>query len=285
MSDSTPQNAAPLRLPSVVNLGKDELEFLKTQMKIDDEDELKAHILAVQKEDYAISRYPIYPQILKLGRERPGAILLDIGCCFGNDARKAVADGFPIDQVITSDLREGHKFYKSTPESYPVRFIPGDIFDPALIAPAEPLYGDPPAGTVPSLKTISSLTPLTHRVSIIHASSFFHLFNEENQTIVAKRMAGLLSPEAGSIICGSHIGAKVKGVAPSAMKKIYFGHSPESWNELWDGVVFKKGTVKCVAGLYEVPKERLALLCPGADLKGPQAELGVNILAFSITRL
>lgn len=180
---------------------------------------------------------------------------------------------------------QGHKFYKSTPESYPVRFIPGDIFDPALIEPAEPLYGEPPAGDVPSLKTISSLTPLAHRVSVIHASSFFHLFNEENQTIVAKRMAGLLSPEPGSIICGSHIGAKFKGVAPSAMKKIYFGHSPESWNELWDGVVFKKGTVKCVAGLYEVPRERLAQLCPGADLEGLQAELGVNILAFSITRL
>lgn len=52
MSDSIIQKAASL--PTVVNLGKDELEFLKTQMKIDDEDELKAHILAVQKEAYAV---------------------------------------------------------------------------------------------------------------------------------------------------------------------------------------------------------------------------------------
>lgn len=28
-----------------------------------------------------ISRYPFYKDVLKLGKERPGAILLDIGCC------------------------------------------------------------------------------------------------------------------------------------------------------------------------------------------------------------
>lgn len=28
-----------------------------------------------------ISRFPAYERILKLGRERPGALFLDIGCC------------------------------------------------------------------------------------------------------------------------------------------------------------------------------------------------------------
>ena len=30
-----------------------------------------------------------------------------------------------------------------------------------------------------------------------------------------------------------------------------FCHSPESWKELWDGQIFKKGTVKVEAGLVE----------------------------------
>lgn len=129
------------------------------------------------------------------------------------------------------------------------------------------------------------MVPLTHRVSVIHASSFFHLFNEERQTIVARRLASLLSPEPGSIICGSHIGAKVKGTAPSAMQKINFGHSPESWNELWDGVIFKKGSVKCVSHLHEVPQERVVALFPGVIAGSPQEGVGVHILVFSVTRL
>ena len=28
-----------------------------------------------------ITTFPVYEHILKLGRERPGAVLLDIGCC------------------------------------------------------------------------------------------------------------------------------------------------------------------------------------------------------------
>ena len=28
----------------------------------------------------------------------------------GNDARKLVADGFPLDQIVTSDLRQGELF-------------------------------------------------------------------------------------------------------------------------------------------------------------------------------
>ena len=65
-----------------------------------------------------------YRHLLELGKK--GGLFLDIGCCceydslfvliclsdasgfsVGTDARKAVADGFPVKQVILSDLREG----------------------------------------------------------------------------------------------------------------------------------------------------------------------------------
>ena len=64
--------------------------------------------------------------MLKIGKSRKDTIFLDIGSCredhsnksvspktdiliitVGNDARKLVADGFPLEQVVTSDLHQG----------------------------------------------------------------------------------------------------------------------------------------------------------------------------------
>lgn len=70
-------------------------------------------------------RIPAYNYLLKLGEEREGAILLDIGCCcelpdtqnmssvrltsglVGNDVRKVVADGFPVHNVVATDIHPG----------------------------------------------------------------------------------------------------------------------------------------------------------------------------------
>jgi len=61
---------------------------------------------------------PAYKDVLKLGQERKGATLLDVGCCFGNDVRKVAADGFPVEQIIASDLKRefwdlGHVLFRS----------------------------------------------------------------------------------------------------------------------------------------------------------------------------
>jgi hypothetical protein len=70
---------------------------------------------------------PSYRHLLDVGKFRKGAIFLDIGCCsenriivatallspitytliVGTDARKLIADGYPLEQVVTSDLRQG----------------------------------------------------------------------------------------------------------------------------------------------------------------------------------
>lgn len=68
---------------------------------------------------------PAYQKVLKLGRERDNAIFLDIGCCcrliryifrafnisrsdsVGDNIRRVVADGFPIDKVLGSDIEQG----------------------------------------------------------------------------------------------------------------------------------------------------------------------------------
>ena len=48
---------------------------------------------------------------MKLGKERKGALYLEFACCVGNDVRKTVSDGFPVDQVIASDLEPGMSIY------------------------------------------------------------------------------------------------------------------------------------------------------------------------------
>jgi len=260
--------------PNLYNLQDDEKTFLKELTKIDDEGKLKEHVFGVQREAFEvhpypcihgfkfltlkISRFPIYKEVLALGQNRKGAILLDIGCCFGNDSRKAALDGYPAEQTVASDLRPefwelGHKLFKDDASSLPITFVPGDIFDDAFIAAGElkPTLKEGETFSSPSLQDLrltSSLNPLAGKISAIHASSFLHLFDEEHQLIVARKLATLLSPEPGSIIFGSHYGGPVKGVQEETAhgyQRTRFRHSKESLKEMWEKEVFRDGEVEC----------------------------------------
>jgi hypothetical protein len=45
-----------------------------------------------------------------------------------------------------------------------------------------------------------------------------------------------------------------------------FCHSPESWRELWDGQVFKKGSVKVDCGLKKMERTAHLSTIEGAEL-------------------
>ncbi|KZV95783.1 hypothetical protein EXIGLDRAFT_671793 [Exidia glandulosa HHB12029] len=245
------QRSVPLD-PSLYAPAPDELAFYKGQTGITDDDELKAHVLKVQRDAYEvwpypcirrlaftklkISRFPVYEEVLKLGREREGAILLDLGCCFGNDARKAVADGFPASQVLASDLRGdfwalGHTLFKSTPETCPIRFVQGDIFSSAFFNPHLTI-APPSSDAISACIQSGSLSPLAKRASIIHASAFFHLFDERAQLALARRLNVLLSNEPGSLIFGSHRGVR----DDERDGRESFAHSPTTWRAMWDSL-------------------------------------------------
>ncbi|KAI0358977.1 hypothetical protein OH77DRAFT_1420493 [Trametes cingulata] len=289
---------------NLYSIDDEALEFMKAQTGIADPDELKKHILAVQAEAYSIhpypcirsfsflrlklNRMPAYKQVLVVGKERKGAILLDIGCCFGNDIRKAVHDGYPIENCVGSDLHPefwdlGHKLFKTTPETFPVPFVPGDAFDPNHLEVVPPFYS-PPDTPVPELSKLSSLNPLRGHVSVVHASLLFHLFSEERQFALAQALAGLLSPEPGSMLLGAHAGLPEKGLRLQGLHTnshgiTMFCHSPETWKELWDGQIFKKGTVKVNAFLHEIEREDLRSK-PGVD---PATKF--YLLVWSVIRL
>jgi hypothetical protein len=137
----------------------------------------------------------------------------------------------------------------SNPSTFPVIFIPGDVFDPFFISVQAPLQTTSSATSIPlqsilqpELGTPKSLDPLRGHLSAIHTSTFFHLFNQEQQILLAKKLASLLSPLPGSIIFGSHVGfAEPHGEVDDVSGIPFFGHSPKSWKKMWEEEVFTDG--------------------------------------------
>ncbi|KAF8510350.1 hypothetical protein BU17DRAFT_55464 [Hysterangium stoloniferum] len=248
--------------PTFYKMKTEVAAFMKDQTGINDDEELKTHILTVQAEAYAIypypcirrmsfltfklAGYPAYETVLKIGKERPNAVFLDLGCCFGNDARKAVADGYPIQNVLLSDLQPrfhdlGHKLFKTDQNSYPIHFLQGDIFNPDFLSPESGGISTQ-IGQPPSLDTLTSLIPLQHHISVIHISSVFHLFDESQQCKLARLLGVLLSPLPGSIILGSQIGVPdqedenwTKAGGNFLKLPSDFVNSPASWEAMWVG--------------------------------------------------
>lgn len=268
--------SAPPLDESLYDLRPQDAAFFKKLTGIEDDAALKQHILDIQAKAYKVAPYgciylflftrhrlsalPAYQQVLRLGREYKNPIFLDIGCCFGNDIREAVLDGFPVAQTIGCDLRPelwnlGHELFRSSPDTFPAHFVGGDAFDPEVLAVAPPASMQTVGVPSPDLNHLASLNPLRGCVSAIHVTSFFHLFKEDKQLHMVRALAGLLSAEPGSIILGAHTGAQKKGVVNQAYRGIeieMFAHSAESWTVMWDGEVFEKGTVKVDAQLREV---------------------------------
>jgi len=249
---------------SLLVLEFDEEVFLKAATNIEDTEELRSHIHRIAREAFEvfpygtissytftkapIARLPGYADALSVGLSN-GGILLDAGCCFGADARRASWDGWPVNRIVATDIVPefwdlGHKLFRSSAATFPATFIQADLLDEAQIAPG------PPARDVPDLANLSSLNQLRGHVTVIHASALFHLFSEEKQTALALVLGSLLAPVSGASIIGWSTGSTEAGFIEfetSVSHPRQFCHSPSSWEALWNGVVFPKGMVKVEA--------------------------------------
>jgi hypothetical protein len=172
----------------------------------------------------------------------------------------------------------GHDLFKSSPDSFPAGFVAGDAFSPEIIHPCQPFYADPPTTRPENLQNLESLTPLQGHVSAIHASSLFHLFDEEKQETLARRVASLLSSQPGSVIFGSHGCLPEKGTRHELPNHPMFCHGPESWEALWDGQVFKKGSVRVDVGVKLIESSGVQIFSEDKDTK-------FYLLIWSVTRL
>lgn len=130
-----------------------------------------------------------------------------------------------------------------------IPYLTGDIFSPYFLEAVYPFY-TPPSSPAPVLSSLTSLNPLHGQVSVVSACFVFDTLDEARQLQLARAIAGLLSPEPGSMIIGAHFvrsdkNSKVMSDGGDAH------HSLESWTELWDGGLFQKGTVEVKVVLIE----------------------------------
>lgn len=177
----------------------------------------------------------------------------------------------------------GHRLFNDTLETFPVPFIEGDILNTAFLDVSPPVYTETVPGPPPDLAKLTTLTPLTGRLSAIHISMVFHLFAEDKQLYLARALACLLARAPGGMIFGWHIvwhsgeletGIMKEAKLPNGKPVPSFSHSVESWKHLWDGQVFEKGSVA-------VRAELLPLELPVPAPTGAQ----VWQLVWSVTRV
>ena len=188
-------------------------------------------------------------------------------------------------QTTSTDLWNlGHELFRSTPASFPVPFLEGDILDTSFLIPAPilPTSNTPPAADLDALplNKVTSLSQLHGRLSAIFTGAFFHLFKFDGQAHVARLLASLLSPLPGSMLFGVQGGRAVKGEWRPAEGTRMNCHSPESWRELWEDVFAE-------AGARVEAKARLRKEIGGISMFGtyPENTEHYHVLEWSVTRV
>ena len=179
----------------------------------------------------SLSSHPLYKgHILPLLQPPPPTssdlepLFLDFGTCLGQDLRKLIHDGASPSLLWGSDIlpafiRIGYDLFRDKDRFPPSHFLtPADGFD-----------------TFPD----SILTRLDGKCAVVHASAVFHLFNYDDQVMLAKRIVKLLQPRRGSLVLGQQNANKNAGEYPSRpghRSETLFRHDEASWKNLWEKV-------------------------------------------------
>lgn len=130
-----------------------------------------------------------------------------------------------MSNIYASDLKSqfwdiGYEMFRDK-SSLNVTFVEADVFDDK-----------------------STLQQLTGKFDIVHAASFFHLFDWDGQVAAAKRIVNLMNPASKSLIFGRQAGRVNSGdfTAEVEQTKRRYWHNPESWAKLWRQVGEETGT-------------------------------------------
>jgi len=213
--------------------------------------------------DLSIGLHPLYQEILsrmKTGKQK----YLDLGCCFGQDIRRLVADGVPSENCYGSDLRLdfmqiGYKLFLDE-DALKTEFIAGDVFDPE-----------------------SNLKKLEGNMDVIHAAAFFHLFGWDEQKAIARRVLKLLKPQKDSLLVGRQVGNVKGGEFPHRTNpsRSMFRHDNETWKQMWTEIGTEMNVQLSVESqLLDWP----STVTTGVESTWLQSE-GARRLVFSVRRL
>ncbi|KAI1134236.1 hypothetical protein F5Y05DRAFT_240620 [Hypoxylon sp. FL0543] len=145
---------------------------------------------------------------------------LDVGCCVGQVLRQLAFDGVDSSRLYGTDLEPrfleaGYDLFKDR-DRFKATFVAGDMLNQG---------------------SEDGLDVFDDKMSIIHATSFFHLFNWEDQIRAARRMVRFLNPDDPDVmIFGRQVGTTTPGDRQGARGSRRFLHDATSWQELWDEV-------------------------------------------------
>ena len=191
--------------------------------------------------DLSISLHPLYPTVLaRLKNTVNSELFLDLGCCFGQDIRRLVADGVPDEKLYGADLRLeflelGYELFQDK-GSLKAHFLEGDIFE----------EDDEAEGG-------KELSKLNGKIDIIYAAAFLHLFDWEEQVRAGTRMVRLMTEN--SLVFGWQLGTTKPGsrARHSDKSRTRYDHDPDSFQKLWDVIGEKTATQwNVVAELHKV---------------------------------
>jgi hypothetical protein len=108
----------------------------------------------------------------------------------------------------------------------------------------------------PHLGSLRNLTPLKGHVTTIALQMVFHLFNLDGQSLLARRIAQLLSSSPGSMIVGRQMGS-INARELLLQGNPHYIHNPDSWERMWSKV-FPGGGVEYRTALVDLPADLMA---------------------------
>ncbi|KAI9785579.1 MAG: hypothetical protein M1816_000390 [Peltula sp. TS41687] len=189
---------------------------------------------------FGLSLHPIYPTILSRLCSSSDKIL-DLGTCLGQDLRKLLYDGAPLESLYGSDIfpayeEIGQALFKDE-ATFNDRFIVGDILDESRE---------------------SALARTEGSWDVINIIMFLHVFSWTDQLKASKRILDLLTVKPGSMIVGAQAATINPGelaVRPPFVKegehRTVFRQSRETFKRMWEEVGRAKGVELKVWAEYE----------------------------------
>ncbi|KAI1501345.1 hypothetical protein F5X99DRAFT_382958 [Biscogniauxia marginata] len=161
---------------------------------------------------------------------KTAASFLDLGCCVGQILRQLAYDGVDSTKLYGIDVEPrfldlGYDLFRDKGK-LKATLIVGDLLKHGEVGVQD-----------------EGLGALDGRMSIVHATSFFHLFAWEDQLRAATRIVRFLDPgDPDVMIFGRHVGTTIPGERKGPDGDRRYLHDKETWQKLWDDVGKLTGT-------------------------------------------
>lgn len=235
----------------IIEINPEAQSLLESYSKIPS-DKVAQHVFALRDEAYAVYRYPcisqmrflsfnlshmpFYHRLLELLRSSPTGGFLDAGCCFAQEIRFLANEGIPHSRLYGCDLERvfidiGYRLFLDEGK-LGAKFVTGNLTEPD-----ESAYLSGPMAQ-----------ELGGKMVAIFASSLFHLWDYEDQLLVAKRMVAMCEDRTGVIIAGRQLGSYLGGRYPAnrmredGEKTKTYRHNEQTIRGLWHEIGEATGT-------------------------------------------